>query len=87
MAITSSAGLPPFFPARTPTHILFFTFLREHLFAVPPADFENMKVTHDGTFHHDLKSRIARFRRSLSGFDHPEHSDVSTTTSIFESGN
>lgn len=77
MAITSSTGLPPFVPARTPTHILFSTLLQEHLFAVPPKDFENTKVTHDGTFHHDLKPGIVYSRRILSGSDHPENFDVS----------
>lgn len=87
MAITSYAGPPPSFPARTPTHILFSTFLREHLFAVPPPDFTVTKITHDGTFHHDLKPRIAYSRRRLSGFDHPEHLDVSTRTYLSRDGN
>lgn len=78
MAITESTGLPPFVPARTPTHILFSTFLQEHLFVVPPTDFENTKVAHDGTFHHDLKPVIVHSERRLSGFDHPENFDVST---------
>lgn len=69
---------------RTPTHILFFTFLREHLFVVPPVDFENTKVTHDGIFHRGPKPKATHTRRRSGGFGHPENLGIPSELKILK---